>query len=373
MSNRSRAQTGSSPWPLYEAAREGLEEYWYPVAFSKQLKRRPMTVRILNQPIMLKRENGRVHALYDQCPHRGVPLSLGRQEFPASWTCRYHGWTFDLKSGELRAALTDGPDSAICGKVRVRTMPVEERAGLIWVYMGEADPPPVEDDIPSEFLEKDAVVVGKVSVRRGNWRYAAENGFDASHAMYLHRDAYYVIFRHKPIWGTIKLEAIDEEGWLSRKRTSINFSDTYPGFGHWPKVGPWEVTRASMGVAIRLPGILRVRHRPWTHYEWYVPIDGDNHRYVQFLVKRTTGIKKWIFRLRYSLYVKPLFHGHFNSQDSKMVELMPETFPDRFFRPDKSITAWRKMFEHARTGSHRIEKESGTTECHPNREESAKR
>src|SRR5207253_3261173 len=138
---------------------------------------------------------GKVHAFYDQCPHRGIPLSVGRQEFPGTWSCRYHGWTFDCATGDLKAALTDGPDSPICGKVRVRTYPVEERAGLVWVYMGEAErgdtgafrPPPVEADIPTAFLEADTVIVGRIAERKGNWRYAAENGFDESHAKFLHR------------------------------------------------------------------------------------------------------------------------------------------------------------------------------------------
>ena len=38
----------------------------------------------------------------------------------------------------------------------------------------------------------------------------------------------------------------------------------------------------------------------------------------------------------------------FNNQDARMVELMPETAPERLFRPDASITAWRRLCEHAR-------------------------
>src|ERR671919_469998 len=74
-----------------------------------------------------------------------APLSAGRCVFTGMITCAYHGWTYDLASGDLVAALTDGPDSPICGKasVRVRTYPVEERAGLIWVWPGDEPPPPV--------------------------------------------------------------------------------------------------------------------------------------------------------------------------------------------------------------------------------------
>ena len=38
----------------------------------------------------------------------------------------------------------------------------------------------------------------------------------------------------------------------------------------------------------------------------------------------------------------------FNNQDAWMVELMPESGPERLYRPDASITGWRKLCESAR-------------------------
>ena len=151
-------------WPRYTAAQTGLRNYWYPVMWSRSLRRKPVTIQLCGEPIMLIRKHGKVYGLFDQCPHRGIPLSVGRQEFSGTWTCRYHGWTFDLETGILKAALTDGPDSPICGKVRVKTYPIEERAGLVWVYVGEEPPPPVEAVIPAEFLHPEAVVVGRITV-----------------------------------------------------------------------------------------------------------------------------------------------------------------------------------------------------------------
>src|SRR5262249_6684286 len=143
--------------------------------------------RMLGESVMLLRERGRDHALHDQCPDCGVPLSVGRQERPGTWSCGYHGLRFDLRTGRLQAAPTEGPDAPDRGTVCARTYPVAERAGLVWVYMGEGSPPPVEVDIPQAFLQPDAVIVGRITERPGNWRYAAENGFDDAHAKYLHR------------------------------------------------------------------------------------------------------------------------------------------------------------------------------------------
>src|SRR6266545_6321227 len=162
-------------WPRYDAAALGFRNYWYPATWSRAVGRKPVSLRLLGDPVMLLRERGKAYAFYDQCPHRGIPLSVGRQEFPGTWSCRYHGWTYDLETGVLRAALTDGPDSPICGKVRVRTYPVEERAGIVWVWMGEGAPPPLADDVPEELLAQPHTKGGRISIREGNWRYATEN------------------------------------------------------------------------------------------------------------------------------------------------------------------------------------------------------
>src|SRR5262249_39849063 len=149
----------------------------------------------------------------------------------------------------------------------------------------------------------------------------------------------------KPIWGKFRI-ATDDDGWLTRFRTEVHLQAEYPRYGRWPRVRFWEVAGGAVRVSIRLPGMLRVRYPSWTHYEWYVPVDKDHHRYLQLVVKPAAGLRALLFRLEYLLTIGPLLHGQFNGQDAKMVEMMPETFPARFFRPDVSITSWRKLFEH---------------------------
>ena len=334
-------------WPRYEAAALGLRNYWYPVTWSRSVGSRPRAIRLLGEPIMLLREQGKVYAFYNQCPHRGIPLSVGRQDFPGTWSCRYHGWTFDLETGVLKAALTDGPDSPICGKVRAKTYPVAERAGLVWVYVGEEPAPPVEDDIPEAFLHEDAVIVGRMTIRKGNWRYAAENGFDDAHAKYLHRHgSLWTTFKRLPGWSTCRI--VTDGTWIRRQNDTVGYETEYPGLGTWPRLHRWNRLSGRGNLSIRLPGCLRSQYETHAHYEWYVPLDRDHHRYLQFLVTRGSGKQALEYRLRYWTYRRWLFHGQFNNQDGSMVELMPENGPERLFRPDVSITAWRRLCEHAR-------------------------
>jgi hypothetical protein len=79
-----------------------------------------------------------------------------------------------------------------------------------------------------------------------------------------------------------------------------------------------------------------------------VPTGADHYRCLQFYVTRASGLRALRFKLWYQLYWRNVHHVQFNNQDVWMVELMPETAPERLYRPDVSITAWRKLCEHAR-------------------------
>jgi nitrite reductase/ring-hydroxylating ferredoxin subunit len=118
-----------SQWPAYEAADLGLQNYWYPVQWAAEVKRSPVAITVCGENLMLQRdEHGAVFALHDRCVHRGVKLSEGKEEFPGTVTCPYHAWTYRLSDGEMVAAITDGPDSPMCGQARVRTYPTAVRA-----------------------------------------------------------------------------------------------------------------------------------------------------------------------------------------------------------------------------------------------------
>ena len=334
-------------WPRYQEAELGFREYWYPVIWSRKVRegKHPIQVKLLGQKIMLRREGGQVYALHDRCPHRGVPLSheMATQEFAGTWSCCYHGWTFDLASGKLVAAITDGPESPICGKVFVRTYPVREQLGLIWLWMGDGDPVPYEEDVPEELLDPNAVVLGRITHRPGSWRFGAENGFDDAHAKYLHRNALWTKRVKMPVHSEMKV--IRDGPWITRRKDKMYYESEFPGLGKWPPK-KWYKRRQGnkTKVSLRLPGTLRVKYETWTHFEWWVPITAEDHIYVQLATMNRGWWNNLKFRLYYRAWVRWVFHGMFNDEDRLMVEVM-DAPPERLFRPDVSITAWRKLVE----------------------------
>ena len=223
-----------SAWPDYEDAEEGLHEYWYPVAWSREVKKKNIKpVRLCAKDIFLMRdENGDVRAMHDRCPHRGVKISLGKQWFPGTVSCPYHGWTFDLKTGDVCAVITDGPDSKVCGNAGVQTFPVREYMGLVWVYMGVGKPHELETQLPPELVDPPKFAVGgRIQDRNGNWRFYAENGFDEGHAKYLHRTSIWRIMKVMPTWNKIHIE--EKDGWLYRVEDERFWEAHFPGLGTW--------------------------------------------------------------------------------------------------------------------------------------------
>lgn len=147
------------------AAREripaaGLQEYWYPAFPARQLgKRRPLGIRLVGEDIVFFRDTeGKTVALRDLCAHRGAKLSLGVCHFPGTVSCPYHGWTYNSE-GSCVAALVEGPQSHIPKTgVQIPTKRVREFRGIVWVWIGDGEPVPLEEDIPEEFLDPQVTV-----------------------------------------------------------------------------------------------------------------------------------------------------------------------------------------------------------------------
>jgi nitrite reductase/ring-hydroxylating ferredoxin subunit len=73
-----------------------IRDQWYVIAFSNEVQiGRPFVRKCMDEPVLLFRDSsGQVAALYDRCPHRGVPLSQGRVVSDRI-ECAYHGFQFD--------------------------------------------------------------------------------------------------------------------------------------------------------------------------------------------------------------------------------------------------------------------------------------
>jgi phenylpropionate dioxygenase-like ring-hydroxylating dioxygenase large terminal subunit len=123
--------------------------FWYAALPSSELKRGQMFRQmLLNRPFLLLRDKqGKVSALDDHCPHRGIPLSDGNFDGEVVECC-YHGWKFDCtgKCVHIPALLPGSPVKV--ERIKTKSFPCEEADGLIWVYVSSSKSKDKVADVP---------------------------------------------------------------------------------------------------------------------------------------------------------------------------------------------------------------------------------
>ena len=190
------AQGASQIGPFDYVPPMGFREYWYPALLKKDVgPRKPVCVKMLGEDIVFFRgKQDKIHALFDWCPHRSARLSQGESVFPGTITCEYHGYTFD-GSGGCVAGLIESADSPMIGKLKARAYPTAEHGGIVYVWMGETAPVPLEEDLPPEILDSRVHFYHHSAIWDANWTEPVNQGMDY-HEAYLHRK----MFNHFGGW-----------------------------------------------------------------------------------------------------------------------------------------------------------------------------
>lgn len=325
----------------------GFRNYWYPVMFSRSLGRRPRVQRLLGEEVLFMRVDGKARAIQGRCPHRGALLKGGKCLAPGVITCPYHGFSFDLATGKCVAALTEGPNSPSVGRLSARTYPVEERCGIVWIYPGTGSPPPLEEDLPEEFLEPAAVVAGRFSIWRANWRVAVDNGVDTAHVPFLHRNHIFVRFKKMPAFARVSHRR--EGKWLRVVQEDIGFEGDFPRIGRWPRDLRFRRKALPAQTSLRLPGIVRIVFPgKYAHLRWSVPVDEDSTLIFQSLVRPASGLAAFRFRLFYHLWEKWVYHVSFQQDDKDLLVDIDRLVPEQLTQSDAVIVQWRRMAREAR-------------------------
>ncbi len=161
-----------------------LRNAWYVAAWEHEVDHRLVPIKLLGENIVFFRKtDGQVAALEDACPHRKLPLSMGRIQGDHV-ECGYHGLTFDCSGACTRAPGQDKPPSA----ARVRSYPVVSRYGMLWIWMGEA----AQAD-PSKIFEVAHWGDPAWGLNQGdgmniacNYLYMTDNLLDPSHVTWVH-------------------------------------------------------------------------------------------------------------------------------------------------------------------------------------------
>ena len=363
----------------------GLPEYWYPATQDRRVGwRKPVYLKMLGQDLCLFRgKSGKVTAVANACPHRGAMLSEGSCTFRGFLTCFYHGFTFD-EHGNCVAAIGEGPKSPMPGKVQARVYPTVILKGMVFVWMGQGEPVPIEHGVPEEFFDDQAVVCNWSNVWNCNWRPALENVAD-SHFRYVHRNAVRVLvrpiappalpMRSRPARinehrlravGQIESLPAATRAWTGGQDRA--YQDYYPGVNaKWPRtrwryLWTWFFDRLEKrrfkrpyvlgeewGVGQHLPGMFRQNY--WSHVftRWVVPIDEGRSRVVYFhsMKASTPAQRLWQRMLFYGLR-NWVMNRNFSEQDAKGAIRAYHDTTENLAPSDIQTVAWRRFILTAR-------------------------
>lgn len=129
VSSRASAPGESDPSPF------GLPSGWWPVAHSYEVQQHPGAFRLGTRALAVYRDlTGTVRAVEDRCPHRRLPLSMGRLTEDGSIQCPYHGWSFDGATGRCTAIPNLSADERIPNGIKVAAFSAAENVAELLGY-----------------------------------------------------------------------------------------------------------------------------------------------------------------------------------------------------------------------------------------------
>jgi len=164
-----------------------VRHYWLPFLFSAELAGPdcpPLRVRLACEDLVAWRDTeGKLGLMQNACPHRGASMFFGRNE-EDGLRCVYHGWKFDV-TGECVDMPNEPAESNFKHKIQAISYPCVERNGVVWAYLGQANPAPPLPHMEWNMVPEGHAYVSK-RVQYSNWFQAMEGGIDSSHANFLH-------------------------------------------------------------------------------------------------------------------------------------------------------------------------------------------
>lgn len=160
-----------------------LKNFWYPVAFSADLKDDTMVpLDCFEEPwVLFRGKDGKPGCVQNTCAHRACPLHLGSVN-EGRIQCPYHGWEYS----------TDGkcekmPSTRLLN-VKIKAIPCFEQDGMIWIWPGD-DPPTanIPSLLPPPGFQIHAEIVIELPVEHG---LLLDNLLDLAHAPFTHTSTF---------------------------------------------------------------------------------------------------------------------------------------------------------------------------------------
>ena len=258
--------------------------YWLPALKSAEVVSGgdPVRLMLLGEKLIAFRDAaGKVGVMDHRCPHRCASLFFGRNEGDGI-ACVYHGWKF-AADGTCLAQPNLPPHQEFKDKVHAKAYKAAERAGLIWVYMGDAEAPPLPA-IEATLLPEDDVTL-MFCQRECNWLQALEGDIDTSHFSWLHV-------------GSVTPDQVQDDNW-------VKYQVLHRAPEYHVAYTDWGTMYCAMRPAEDGQTYWRFAHFGFPFWTWipqgtfvdrviaraWVPMDDTHTMFVSLVWKQASGTK----------------------------------------------------------------------------------
>jgi 5,5'-dehydrodivanillate O-demethylase oxygenase subunit len=259
-----------------------LRMFWQPVFCSHELAAgRAVPIRILGEDLTLYRgESGTPHVIGFRCAHRKTQLSIGWIEGDCL-RCFYHGWKYD---GSGQCVEQPAEPKPFAEKVRIPGYPVQEYLGLIFVYLGKGEAPPLPryPKLESAGQSLDTVRLDRIC----NYFNNIDNSLDNAHVRFVH-GRHRETARDEIVKGDPMISVAESE-WGVKRFVQYPDGKTITAFFGMPNINylngqvvDAEIKRADLMV-------------------FKVPVDDENHVHFEVRSIPFTGDRanEWLQRRR---------------------------------------------------------------------------
>ncbi len=301
-------------------------------------------------------QEGQVRALEDRCPHRGARLSLG-WNLGGSVACWYHG--IEIDGGGTVTKVPAVSNCPLEGQKCVKSYPVEEHAGAIFLWFGDdAHKEPAPLVLPEELVGEEYASFLCMSNWKCNYQYAIDNVMDPMHGAYLHATSHSMAEGDKQ--ADMRVRKTDT-GLMFEKvgQRDVNFD--------WVELG--ETGCLWMRLAIPY----KKKFGPGGNFGiigFAVPVDENNCQVYFWRTRKVSGWQRDAWRFLYRNRLEGL-HWDVLEQDRYVLESMaPNARKHEFlYQHDVGMTRVRRMLrqraqqDFAALDAHRAQAATSRSRC----------
>ncbi|MFD3312439.1 Rieske 2Fe-2S domain-containing protein [Streptomyces sp. NPDC058694] len=257
-----------------------IPNQWYPILQTSDIQRdKPTGARRMGEELVLWRDlAGNLVCQTARCPHKGANIADGRLK-GNTVECPYHGFRFDGE-GTCKVVPALGSDARIPQSLKLKTYPVREQHGLVWLWWGDQRERLPEIELPAELVNNPRPHETISWTRPVHYTRYIESLLEFYHVTFVHRDHWTNNIDYTFMYGTArKLWTDGRERYLAankivNQQVEVDGTTIRSTFDQCEEANP--ANTAHFNLIYQAPGLTHVKTGLLEITTWLTPIDDEN-------------------------------------------------------------------------------------------------